>query len=145
MLIILLMVTSGYMWRSDTIRPWYPWLSDTIRPWFPWPSDTCGYATPATSNALFGRHNLKFSQNNIRGSHPKTFISPQIKTILWFSAVVPTDVVWVSEPTVCTFRLSVRVFSPSPDGGEKTQNLGSDILNLGSRKFWKFPKTRSSI
>jgi hypothetical protein len=28
---------------------------------------------------------------------------------------------------------------------EKTQNLGSDILNLGSQKFWKFPKTRSSI
>jgi hypothetical protein len=28
---------------------------------------------------------------------------------------------------------------------EKTQNLGSDILNLGSRKFWKFSKTRSSI
>ncbi len=28
---------------------------------------------------------------------------------------------------------------------EKTQNPGSDILNLGSRKFWKFPKTRSSI
>jgi hypothetical protein len=28
---------------------------------------------------------------------------------------------------------------------EKTQNPGSDILNLGSRKFWKFSKTRSSI
>jgi hypothetical protein len=28
---------------------------------------------------------------------------------------------------------------------EKTQNPGSNILNLGSRKFWKFPKTRSSI
>jgi hypothetical protein len=28
---------------------------------------------------------------------------------------------------------------------EKTQNPSSDILNLGSRKFWKFSKTRSSI
>jgi hypothetical protein len=28
---------------------------------------------------------------------------------------------------------------------EKTQNPGYDILNLGSRKFWKFSKTRSSI
>jgi hypothetical protein len=28
---------------------------------------------------------------------------------------------------------------------EKTQNPGFDILNLDSRKFWKFPKTRSSI
>jgi hypothetical protein len=28
---------------------------------------------------------------------------------------------------------------------EKTQNLGSNILNLGSQKFWKFSKTRSSI
>jgi hypothetical protein len=28
---------------------------------------------------------------------------------------------------------------------EKIQNPGSDILNLGSRKFWKFSKTRSSI
>jgi len=53
--------------------------------------------------------------------------------------------VWVSEPAVCTLRLSVRVFTPLPDGGEKTQNPGSNILNLGSRKFWKFPKTRSFI
>jgi hypothetical protein len=30
-------------------------------------------------------------------------------------AVVPTDVVQVSEPVVCTFRLSVRVFTPLPD------------------------------
>jgi len=30
-------------------------------------------------------------------------------------AVVPTDVVRVSEPAVCTFRLSVRVFIPLPD------------------------------
>jgi hypothetical protein len=37
------------------------------------------------------------------------------------------------------------VFTPLPNGGEKTQNPGSDILNLGSRKFWKFSKTRSSI
>jgi hypothetical protein len=59
--------------------------------------------------------------------------------------MVPTDVVRVSEPIVCTLRLSVRVFTPLPDEGEKTQNPGSDILNLGSRKFWKFPKTRSSI
>jgi hypothetical protein len=28
---------------------------------------------------------------------------------------------------------------------EKTQNLGSDILNLGSRKSWKFSKTRFFI
>jgi hypothetical protein len=28
---------------------------------------------------------------------------------------------------------------------EKTQNPDSDILNLGSQKFWKFPKTRSFI
>jgi hypothetical protein len=28
---------------------------------------------------------------------------------------------------------------------EKIQNPDFDILNLGSRKFWKFPKTRSSI
>jgi hypothetical protein len=59
--------------------------------------------------------------------------------------VVPTDVVRVSEPAMCTFRLSVRVFIPLPDEGEKTQNPGSDILNLGSRKFCKFPKTCSSI
>jgi hypothetical protein len=59
--------------------------------------------------------------------------------------VVPIDVVRVSEPAVCTLRLSVRVFTPLPDGGEKTQNPSSDILNFGSRKFWKFPKTRSSI
>jgi hypothetical protein len=59
--------------------------------------------------------------------------------------MVPTDIVWVSEPTECTLRLSVWVFTPLPDGGEKTQNPGSDILNLGSRKFWKFPKTRSFI
>jgi hypothetical protein len=59
--------------------------------------------------------------------------------------MVPTDVVRVSEPAVCTLRLLVRVFIPLPDGGEKTQNPGSDILNLGSRKFWKFLKTRSSI
>ncbi len=103
-----------------------------------WPSDTRGYATPATPNALFGRHNRKFSQNNTRGSHPKAFISPQIKTILWFSAMVPTNVVRVSELSLCTLRLSVRVFTPLPDGGEKTQNRGS-------RKFWKFLKTRSSI
>jgi hypothetical protein len=32
--------------------------------------------------ALFGRHNPKFFQNNIRESHPKAFISPQIKLIL---------------------------------------------------------------
>jgi len=108
-------------------------------------SDTRGYATPATLNALFGHHNWKFSQNNTRGSHLKAFISPQIKTILWLSVVVLTDIVRVSEPTVCIFRLSVYVFTPLPDGGEKTQNPGSDILNLGSRKFWKFPKTRSFI
>jgi hypothetical protein len=46
---------------------------------------------------------------------------------------------------VCTLRLSVRVFTPLPNGGEKTQNPSSDILNLGSRKFWKFPKTSASI
>ncbi len=51
--------------------------------------------------------------------------------------MVPTDVVRVSEPAMCTLRLSVRVFTLLPDGGEKTQNPGSDILNLGSRKFWK--------
>jgi hypothetical protein len=130
----------GLNWTSG-----YPWRSDTIRPWYPWPLDTCGYATPATPNALFGRHNPKFSQNNTRGSHLKAFISPQIKTILWLSAVVPTDVVRVSKPVVCTLRLSIRVFTPLLDGGEKTQNPGSDILNLGSQKFWKFPKTRSSI
>jgi len=28
---------------------------------------------------------------------------------------------------------------------EKIQNPSSNILNLGSRKFWKFPKARSSI
>ncbi len=60
-------------------------------------------------------------------------------------AVVPTDIVRVSEPAMCTLRLSVRVFTPLPDEGEKTQNPGFDILKLGSRKFWKFPKTRSSI
>jgi hypothetical protein len=49
--------------------------------------------------------------------------------------VVSTDVVRVSEPAVCTLKLSVRVFTPLPDGSEKTQNPGSDILNLGSRKF----------
>jgi hypothetical protein len=59
----------------------------------------------------------------------------QIKTILWLSAVVMTDVVRVSEPAVCTLRLSVRVFTPLPDRSEKTQNPSFDILNLGSRKF----------
>jgi hypothetical protein len=59
--------------------------------------------------------------------------------------MVLTDVVRVLEPAVCTLKLSVRVFTPLPEGGEKTQNPGSDILNLGSRKFWKFPKTRSFI
>jgi hypothetical protein len=59
--------------------------------------------------------------------------------------MVPTDVVRVSEPAMCTLRLSVRVFIPLPNGGEKTQNPGFDILNLGSRKFWKFSKTRSCI
>jgi hypothetical protein len=49
--------------------------------------------------------------------------------------VVPTNVVRVSEPTVCTLRLSVRVFIPLPDESEKTQNPDSDILNLGSQKF----------
>ncbi len=123
-------ITSGYPWRLDTIRPWYPW-----------PSDIRGYATPATPNALFGRHNPKFSQNNTRGSHLKAFI----KTRLWLNAVVSTDVVRVLEPAVCTLRLSVWVFTPLPDEGEKTQNPDSDILNLGSRKFWQFPKTCSSI
>jgi hypothetical protein len=61
---------------------------------------------------------------------------PHIKTILWFSTVVPTDVVRVSEPAACTLRLSVRVFTPLPNGNEKTQNPGSDILNLGSQKFF---------
>jgi hypothetical protein len=60
---------------------------------------------------------------------------PQIKTILWLSAVVPTDVVWVLELALCTLKLLVRVFTPLPDRSEKTQNPGSDILNLGSRKF----------
>jgi hypothetical protein len=46
-----------------------------------------------------------------------------------------TDVVRVSEPAVCTLRLSVRVFTPLPDRSEKTQNPSFDILNLGSRKF----------
>jgi len=59
--------------------------------------------------------------------------------------MVPTNVVRVSKPVVCTLRLSVRVFTPLLDGGEKTQNPGYDILNLGSWKFWKFSKTRSSI
>jgi hypothetical protein len=95
---------------------------------------TRGYATPVTSNALFGRHNPKFSQNNTRGSHLKAFISPQIKTILWLSAVVPTNVVRVSEPTECTLKLSIWIFTPLPDGGEKTQNPSFDILNLGFRK-----------
>jgi hypothetical protein len=60
---------------------------------------------------------------------------PQIKTILWLSAVVPTDVVRILEPAMCTLKLWVRVFTPLPDGSEKTQNPGSDILNLGSWKF----------
>jgi len=40
---------------------------------------------------------------------------------LWLSALVPIDVVRVSEPAVCTLRLSVRGFTPLLDGGEKTQ------------------------
>ncbi len=47
--------------------------------------------------------------------------------------MVPIDVVQVSEPAVCTLRLSVQVFTPLPDGGEKTQNPDSNILNLGSK------------
>jgi hypothetical protein len=54
--------------------------------------------------------------------------------------MVPTDVVRVLEPAVGTLRLLVRVFIPLLDGGEKTQNPSSDILNLGSWKFWKFRK-----
>jgi hypothetical protein len=45
-------------------------------------------------------------------------------------------------------RVYPQVISPgiySLTRREKTQNLGSDILNLGSRKLWKFPKTRSFI
>ncbi len=45
-------------------------------------------------------------------------------------------------------RVYPQVISPgiySLTQREKTQNPGSDVLNLGSRKFWKFPKTRSSI
>jgi hypothetical protein len=57
--------------------------------------------------------------------------------------VVPTDIVRVSEPTVCTLMFSIRVFTPLPDGGEKTQNPNFDILNFGSQKFWKIPKTRT--
>jgi len=87
----------------------------------------------------------KFLKITLVGPTLKAFISPQIKTILWLSAVVPTDIVRVSEPAMCTFRLSVRIFTPLPDGGEKTQNPGFDILNLGSPKFWKFSKIRSSI
>ncbi len=55
---------------------------------------------------------------------------------MWFSAVVLTDVVRVSELAMCTLRLSIWVFTPLPDGSEKTQNPGFDILNLGSRKFF---------
>ncbi len=54
--------------------------------------------------------------------------------------MVATDVVRVSEPVVCTLRLSVWVFIPLPDGGEKTQNPGSDILNLGPESFENFQK-----
>ncbi len=100
-----------------------------INYWYPWPSDTRGYVIPVISNVLFGRHNSKFSQNNICGSHPKAFISAQIKTILWLNAMVLTNVLRVSEPAVCTLRLSVWVFTPLLDGGEKTQNPGSNILN----------------
>jgi len=47
-----------------------------------------------------------------------------------------------------TSRVYPQVISPgiySLTRREKTQNPGSDILNLGSRKFWKFSKTRFSI
>jgi len=47
-----------------------------------------------------------------------------------------------------TSRVYPQVISPgiySLTRREKTQNPGFDILNLGSRKFWKFLKTRSSI
>jgi hypothetical protein len=40
--------------------------------------------------------------------------------------MVSTDVVRVSEPAMCTLRLSIRVFTPLPDGNEKTKNPGSD-------------------
>jgi hypothetical protein len=46
---------------------------------------------------------------------------------LWLSVVVPTDVVRVSEPAMRTLRLSIRVFTPLPDEGEKTQP-----------RFWHF-------
>ncbi len=45
-------------------------------------------------------------------------------------------------------RVYLQIISPgiySLTRHEKTQNPSSDILNLGSRKFWKFSKTRSSI
>jgi hypothetical protein len=50
--------------------------------------------------------------------------------------------------SIKTSRVYPQVINPgiySLTRHEKTQNPGSDILNLGSRKFWKFPKTRSSI
>jgi hypothetical protein len=49
-------------------------------------------------------------------------------------AMVPTDVVRVSELVVCTLRLSVRVFTPLPDGGEKTQN---PLVPESFGNFWK--------
>jgi hypothetical protein len=47
----------------------------------------------------------------------------------------------------CAGIRTSRVYSQviSSDIYSLTQNPGSDILNLGSRKFWKFPKTRSFI
>jgi hypothetical protein len=46
--------------------------------------------------------------------------------------MVSTDVVRVLELAVCTLMLLVQVFTPLPNMGEKTQNPGFDILNLGS-------------
>jgi len=55
-------------------------------------------------------------------------------------AVVPTDVVRVSEPAVCTLRLSIRVFTPLPDV-RKPKTLVMTFWTLVPESFGNFQNT----
>jgi len=54
--------------------------------------------------------------------------------------VVPTDVVRVSEPAVCTLRLSIRVFTPLPDV-RKPKTLVLTFWTLVPESFGNFQNT----
>jgi hypothetical protein len=54
--------------------------------------------------------------------------------------MVPTDIVWVSEVAVCTFKLSIRVFPPLPDGMRKPKTLILTFWTLVPESFGNFRK-----